>query len=38
VLVELAAGGQQRRLLRRPPAELSLAIERLQQGPASAED
>ena len=34
VLVELAAGGQ-RRLMRRPPAELGQAIDRLQQGPAT---
>ena len=33
VLVDLSAGPQQRRLLRRPPTELALALERLQRGP-----
>jgi acyl-CoA thioester hydrolase len=34
VLVDLSAGPDQRRLLRRLPAELSAALERLQQGAA----
>ena len=33
VLVELPGGGQQRRLLRRPPADLAAALERLAAGP-----
>jgi hypothetical protein len=32
--VDLSAGPDQRRLLRRLPAELSAALERLQQGAA----
>ena len=36
VLVDLAAGGGQRRLLRRLPDDLNAAVERLQQGPATA--
>ena len=36
VLVDLPGGPEQRRLLRRPPADLAAALERLGRGPADA--
>lgn len=37
VLVDLSAGPDRRRLLRRLPEDLGAAIERLQRGPATKE-